>query len=178
MLLISPTVAVGFFISNHPLNQFKEIFDDYNIHDYLTFNTNDDLKESNIAATLLKIQERKTAKGNAYAVLKLTDLTSVFELFIFSDTLELNREILKEGNSLILTLVKFAVYINNQITLGIISATMEYDEIIYRNYYNKIDDNYKYPLSVYNKNKMKEGILFNRYFIDKRMIKILRLARQ
>jgi DNA polymerase-3 subunit alpha len=30
----------------------------------------------------------------------------VFELFIFSDTLELNREILKEGSSLLLTLVK------------------------------------------------------------------------
>ena len=71
--------------------------------------------------------------------------------------------------NVILTLVKFAVYINNQITLGIISATMEYDEIIYRNYYSKIDDNYKYPLSVYNKNKMKEGILFNRYFVDKRI---------
>ena len=98
--------AVGFFISDHPLNQFKEVFDDYNIHDYQSFSTNDDLKESNIAATLLKIQERKTAKGNAYAVLKLTDLTSVFELFIFSDTLELNREILKEGSSLILTIIK------------------------------------------------------------------------
>ena len=40
------------------------------------------------------------------SVLKLTDLSSVFEIFIFSDVLELNREILKEGNSLILTLVK------------------------------------------------------------------------
>ena len=97
---------MGFFISDHPLNQFKEIFNDYNINDHLTFSSKDDLKESNIAATLLKIQERKTAKGNAYAVLKLTDLTSVFELFIFSDILELNREILKEGSSLILTLVK------------------------------------------------------------------------
>ena len=55
---------------------------------------------------MLKIQERKTAKGNAYAVLKLSDLTSVFELFVFSDILELNREILKEGSSFILTLVK------------------------------------------------------------------------
>ena len=70
------------------------------------FNSNDEIKDSNIAATLLKLQERKTAKGNSYAVLKLTDLTSVFELFIFSDILELNREILIEGNSLILTLVK------------------------------------------------------------------------
>jgi len=98
--------AVGFFISNHPLNQFTEIFDDYKIQDYSMFNLDDETKDSNIAATLLKISERKTAKGNSYAVLKLTDLTSLFELFIFSDILELNREILVEGNSLILTLAK------------------------------------------------------------------------
>ena len=98
--------AVGFFISDHPLNQFKEIFDDYKIVDYVKFNSDNDLKDSNIAATLLKIYERKTAKGNSYGVLKLTDLTSVFELFVFSDILELNREILIEGNSLILTLIK------------------------------------------------------------------------
>ncbi len=98
--------AVGFFISDHPLNQFTEIFDDYKIKDYSNFNINDETKEANIAATLLKVQERKTAKGNSYAVLKLTDLSSVFEIFIFSDILELNRAILKEGNSLLLTLVK------------------------------------------------------------------------
>ena len=98
--------AIGFFISDHPLNQYKEIFNDYKITDYQSFNNNDEFKDANIAATLLKVQERKTAKGNAYAVLKLTDLSGVFELFIFSDILELNREILKEGSSLILTLVK------------------------------------------------------------------------
>ena len=98
--------AVGFFISDHPLNQFKEIFDDYKIVDYIKFNSDDNIKEANIAATLLKISERKTAKGNSYAVIKFTDLTSVFELFIFSDILELNREILIEGNSLIITLIK------------------------------------------------------------------------
>ena len=98
--------AVGFFISDHPLNQFKEIFEDYKIIDYQKFYSDDEIKENNVAATLLKVQERKTAKGNSYAVLKLTDLSSVFELFIFSDTLESNREMLKEGSSLILTLNK------------------------------------------------------------------------
>ena len=98
--------AVGFFISDHPLNQFKEIFDDYKIIDYIKFNSDDNIKDANIAATLLKISERKTAKGNSYGVIKFTDLTSVFELFIFSDILELNREILIEGNSLIITLIK------------------------------------------------------------------------
>ena len=98
--------AIGFFISDHPLNQYKEIFDDYKIINFQNFSNEENLKKTNVAATLLKIQERKTAKGNAYAVLKLTDLSSVFELFIFSDILETNREILKEGNSFILTLVK------------------------------------------------------------------------
>ncbi len=108
--------AVGFFISDHPLNQFKEIFNDYKIIDYSSFISKEDLKDSNIAATLLKVQERKTAKGNSYAVLKLTDLSSVFELFIFSDVLELNREILKEGNSLILTLFKNISNDENRLT--------------------------------------------------------------
>ena len=98
--------SIGFFISNHPLNQFKEIFKDYNIIDFLNFNNNNELTSSNIAATLLKVQERKTAKGNPYAVLKLTDLSGVFELFIFSEVLEKNRETLKEGSSIILTLIK------------------------------------------------------------------------
>ena len=94
----------------------REIFNDYKITDYSNFVSSEDLKDSNIAATLLKIQERKTAKGNSYAVLKLTDLKSVFELFIFSDVLELNREILKEGSSLILTLLKNISNDENRLT--------------------------------------------------------------
>ena len=98
--------AIGFFISDHPLNQFKEIFDDYKIVDYAQFNLDDTIKEANIAATLLKITERKTAKGNSYCVFKFSDLSSVFDLCIFSYIFELNREVLVEGSSLIITLIK------------------------------------------------------------------------
>ena len=73
---------------------------------YVKFNIDDKIKEGNIAATLLKITERKTARGNSYGVIKFTDLTSVFELFVFSDILEQNREVLVEGSSLIITLIK------------------------------------------------------------------------
>ena len=82
------------------------MYDQYNIKNYIDFKEIDASKEINIAGTLLKIQERKTQKGNSYAIIKLTDLTSVFELFIFSDILDLNRDILVEGNSLLLTVVK------------------------------------------------------------------------
>ena len=98
--------SVGFFISDHPLNQYKDIFLDYKIIDFATFNNIEENRDYNLAATILKIQERKTQKGNSYAILKLSDLSSVFELFIFSDVLELNREKLKDGNSLLLTINK------------------------------------------------------------------------
>ncbi len=98
--------SLGFFISDHPLNQFKEIFNDYKVVNYADFNTSKEVKEANIAATILKVQEKKTQKGNSYGIIKLTDLASVFELFIFSDILEMNRDILVEGNSLMLTLIK------------------------------------------------------------------------
>ena len=63
--------AVGFFISDHPLNQFTEIFNDYKITDYPSFISKEDLKDANIAATLLKVQERKTAKAVSYTHLTL-----------------------------------------------------------------------------------------------------------
>ena len=53
-----------------------------------------------------KVQEKKTQKGNSYAIVKFSDLNSVFELFIFSDIFELNRDKLIEGNSLMITLIK------------------------------------------------------------------------
>ncbi len=106
--------SIGFFISGHPLNQFKEIFDDYNIVSFNNFNNEKNNIEINIAGTVLKIQEKKTQKGNSYAIIKLTDLSSVFELFIFSDLLESSREILNEGNSLILTINKNTSDENNR----------------------------------------------------------------
>ena len=65
-----------------------------------------DILSSNIACTVLKVQEKKTQKGTPYAIIKFSDLNSVFELFVFSDIFEINREILTEGNSLMLTLMK------------------------------------------------------------------------
>ena len=63
-----------------------------------------DKSEGLIAGTLMSIQEKKSAKGTQYAILKLSDLEGEFELFLFSDILISNREILKESESFVLTL--------------------------------------------------------------------------
>ena len=80
--------TLGFFISNHPLNQFKDIFQQYQITNYTDFENNNEIVESNVAATVLKIQEKKTQKGTSYAIVKFSDLSCIFELFIFSDLFE------------------------------------------------------------------------------------------
>ena len=49
---------------------------------------------------------------------------------------------------MILTLARDAAYVNNNLKLLIVSATMDDDEPIYRRYYRKINDNRSYPLSV------------------------------
>ncbi len=98
--------TLGFFISDHPLNQYKSLFNQYNIINYEEFNSNENILSSNIASTILKVQEKKTQKGTSYAIIKFSDLSGVFELFVFSDIFETNREILIEGNSVMITLVK------------------------------------------------------------------------
>ncbi len=98
--------TLGFFISDHPLNQYKSLFSQYNITNYEAFNSNESILSSNIASTILKVQEKKTQKGTSYAIIKFSDLSGVFELFVFSDVFETNREILIEGNSVMITLVK------------------------------------------------------------------------
>ena len=97
---------MGFYISNHPLNQYKSIFKQYNVTTFEDFENNKDILSSNIACTVLKVQEKKTQKGNSYGIIKFSDLSNVFELFIFSEIFETNRYNLIEGNSLILTLIK------------------------------------------------------------------------
>ena len=69
--------------------------------------------------------------------------TNIFDMILVDEAHEHNTNM-----DMILTLCRFGIYINNQVSLGIISATMDDDEIIYRKYYQLIDDNWKAPLNI------------------------------
>ena len=92
-------------MSDHPLNIFKDYFNDLKIKSYSSFIDNNDTN-GYIAGTLMSIQEKKSAKGTPFAIVKFTDLKSEFELFLFSDLLVLNRDKLKTANSFMITLQK------------------------------------------------------------------------
>ncbi|MBL6857174.1 MAG: DNA polymerase III subunit alpha [Pelagibacteraceae bacterium] len=104
-LLSEEFKSLGFYISDHPLNEYKEFFTQLEIESYKNF-INSDKSESLVAGTIMSIQEKKSAKGTSFAIVKFSDNNSEFEIFLFSDILNLNREKLKESNSFILTLQK------------------------------------------------------------------------
>ena len=54
----------------------------------------------------MSIQEKKSSKGTPFSIIKFSDCSGEFEIFIFSELLISNRDKLKESNSFILTLQK------------------------------------------------------------------------
>ena len=54
----------------------------------------------------MSVKEKKTLKGTSFAIIKFSDLSKMFELFLFSEILEANRKKLIEGKSFLLTLIK------------------------------------------------------------------------
>ena len=104
-MLMNEFQSIGFYMSDHPLNAYRDYFEKMNV---ISFNKFVDGKESSalVAGTIMSIQEKKSSKGTPFAIVKFSDLKSEFELFLFSDLLVSNRENLKTANSFILTLQK------------------------------------------------------------------------
>ncbi len=94
--------SIGFFVGEHPLKSNLNILNNYNVISYSDFKKSENIKDGMIAGTLISIQEKKTAKGNPYAIIKLVDLNSMYELFIFSEKLVQNRKNLLIGNSFLI----------------------------------------------------------------------------
>ncbi len=104
-LLFEEFKSLGFYISDHPLNEFKEVFDQLNIHSYKDFLKNEK-NEALVAGTIMSIQEKKSAKGTPFAIIKFSDNDGEFEIFLFADLLIQNRDKIKETESFVLTLQK------------------------------------------------------------------------
>ena len=97
--------AIGFYMSDHPLKQYEYILKNHKVKTFSEFENSLDI-ESFISGTVMSIKEKKTSKGNSFAIVKFSDLSKIFELFLFSEVLEKNRPYLKEGKSFLLTVLR------------------------------------------------------------------------
>ena len=102
MKLMKEFEILGFYLSGHPLNQFLNKVSKLDIKNFETIKLNKNFhNEKNVllAGTLLSKKEKRSARGNAYAFLNFSDLSSIYELIIFENNLRKYRDILVEGDS-------------------------------------------------------------------------------
>jgi DNA polymerase-3 subunit alpha len=134
-LLGEEFTSLGFYISDHPLNVYKEFFNQLEIVPYKDF-VEGNKSEALVAGTVMSIIEKKSAKGNSYAIIKFSDNKSEFEIFLFSDLFSSNREKLKESNSFILTLHKEKNTNENTLTRVNIRKIAALSELVNKTYVN------------------------------------------
>ena len=135
-LLYEEFKSLGFFISDHPLNEYVEIFNQLKIKTYKEFLLNND-SEALVAGTIMSIQEKKSAKGTPFAIIKFSDNNGEFELFLFSEILTNNRDKIKESESFVLTLQKDKSVKDSLQTRVNVRKVLSLDDII-NNPYSKV----------------------------------------
>ncbi|MEZ5887122.1 MAG: DNA polymerase III subunit alpha [Paracoccaceae bacterium] len=97
--------AVGFYLSGHPLDDYLPALRRRQVMTLaeLTAAAERGPMVAKIAGTVSARQERKSAKGNRFAFVSLSDPTGLYEVTVFSDTLEAARQHLEPGLAVVLT---------------------------------------------------------------------------
>jgi DNA polymerase-3 subunit alpha len=98
--------AVGFFLSGHPLDEYQSVLTKLGTTTYADVEASAERGQiaARIAAIVVSIRIKKSAKGNTFAFAMFSDKTGQFEAVIFSDALTQARDILEPGTAVLLSL--------------------------------------------------------------------------
>ena len=96
--------AIGFYLSGHPLDDYMPSLKRRDIKTLaeLTLLAGRGPLVAKLAGSVSSRQERKSAKGNRFAFVALSDPTGLYEVTVFSDTLEAARDFLEPGKNVVL----------------------------------------------------------------------------
>lgn len=107
--------AVGFYLSGHPLDDYMTALKRRGALslDEVTQRARSGPLVARMAGVVAGRQERKSARGNRFAFVQMSDPTGAFEVTLFSEALEAARDHLEAGASVVVT----------------VEATMEADQL-------------------------------------------------
>ena len=91
--------SIGFYLTGHPINEYKQIIKDRKIKFYKDINNHE--TKYKIAGTISYINERKSQKGRSFAFVGITDEHNQYEITLFSDILFKVRHLLIPGLSIV-----------------------------------------------------------------------------
>ncbi|MEL6608900.1 MAG: DNA polymerase III subunit alpha, partial [Pseudomonadota bacterium] len=103
--------AIGFYLSGHPLDDYMAPLK-RSAGPGVPFHTLETLEHAiqgrdamiaKLAGVVTGRQERKSARGNRFAFVQMSDPTGGYEVTLFSESLEKSREFLETGSKVVLT---------------------------------------------------------------------------
>ncbi|PTE15556.1 DNA polymerase III subunit alpha [Pseudogemmobacter blasticus] len=100
-------LAIGFYLSGHPLDDYMSALKRKDVKTLAeltqTVMARGAPMVAKLAGSVAARQERKSAKGNRFAFVSLSDPTGLYEVTVFSDVLEVARDLLEPGRNVVLT---------------------------------------------------------------------------
>jgi DNA polymerase III subunit alpha len=102
--LAQEQLAVGFYLSGHPLDDYAGALRRERIMSRadLVATARSGAAVGRVAGTVASRDERKSARGNRFAYVRLSDPTGLYEVVVFGEVLEATRELLEPGRNVVL----------------------------------------------------------------------------
>ena len=104
--LTQEQLAIGFYLSGHPLDDYAGALKRQGVlthAELLRRAIENRAASARIAGSVAGKDERKSARGNRFAFVRLSDPTGLYEVTVFSDVLEASRQWLEPGSNVVLT---------------------------------------------------------------------------
>ncbi|MBL9051281.1 MAG: DNA polymerase III subunit alpha [Tabrizicola sp.] len=97
--------AVGFYLSGHPLDDYMSALRKKGVETLAEVTRKAERGPciAKLAGSVASRQERKSARGNRFAFVQLSDPTGLYEVTCFSEVLEASRDHLDAGQNVVLT---------------------------------------------------------------------------
>ena len=97
--------VVGFYLSAHPLDEYKAALKKMRVQTWAEFSAavKQGATAGRLAGTVTSKQERKTRTGNKMGVVNFSDVSGQYEAVLFSEGLAQYRDMLEPGKSLVIT---------------------------------------------------------------------------
>jgi DNA polymerase-3 subunit alpha len=97
--------AVGFYLSGHPLDEYQSVLPKIGAMPLVDFLAKAErgVTIGKLAGIVISARERKSQKGNKFAFAQFSDATGSFEAIVFSDTLNVARDLLEAGTAVLVS---------------------------------------------------------------------------
>lgn len=96
--------AIGFYLSAHPLDEYRELMERMRVQRFAEFETSvrGGATAGRLAGTVTSRQERRTRTGKRMGIVQFSDPSGQFEAVIFEEGLAQYRDLLESGCSVVI----------------------------------------------------------------------------